>query len=315
MQSIRLLAIALTMAGAAFSQDLATGLAGHWELDEASGTVAADASGNGNHGTHVNGPVISTDVPALISHFSDRSLVFAAATDSSVTVPDSPSLSITGSITLAAWIKPTVDATIQQGIVEKWSAATGSAGYFLRLSSGECVTFCLLQAPGTVEITTTPRTVPLGVWTHVAGVYDSATQTLRIYVNGTMDPTTGTGAGPVDGTGPLMIGNAQGSNQFTGLIDDVRVYARALSDAEVAMLAAGGGAPSTAPPTGPPGVPPSAGAGTSGEGENGDNGINDTCQGGSIAGVRAGSGGVAALAGLGLFLFGRRRVGRGRETG
>jgi hypothetical protein len=307
MRSIRLLAISLSMAGAALAQDLTTGLVGHWELDETAGTVAADASGNGNHGTHVNGPVVSTDIPALISHFSDRSLAFAAAADTSVTVPDSASLSIAGSITLAAWIKPTVDATIQQGIVEKWTAATGSAGYFLRLSSGECVTFCLLQEGGTAEITTTPRAVPLNVWTHVAGVYDSGTQTLRIYVNGTMDPTTGTGAGPVDGAGPLMIGNAQGSNQFTGLIDDVRVYARALTDADVAALAAGGGAPS-APPAIPPAVlPPAGGGGSSGEGENGDDGINDSCPGGSIAGVHGPAGWMAAIAGLALSLFRRRR--------
>jgi hypothetical protein len=307
MQPIRFLAISLSMAGAAFAQDLTTGLVGHWELDETSGTVASDASGNGNHGTHVNGPVVSTDIPALISHFSDRSLVFAAAADTSVTVPDSASLSIAGSITISAWIKPTVDATIQQGIVEKWTAATGSAGYFLRLSSGECVTFCLLQAPGTAEITTTPRTVPLNVWTHVAGVYDSGAQTLKIYVNGAVDPTTGTGSGPVDGAGPLMIGNAQGSNQFTGLIDDVRVYARALTDADVAALAAGGGAPSVSPPATPPAVPPTPPSGTNRDNDNGDEGINDTCQGGSIAAVHAGSGWMAAIAGLGLCLFRRRR--------
>jgi hypothetical protein len=306
MQAFRLLAVSLALAGTAFAQDLTTDLVGHWELDETTGTVAADSSGNGNNGTLMNGPTPSTDIPAAISGFSDRSLSFTAAADTSVTVPDSPSLGITGSITLSAWIKPTVDATIQQGIVEKWTAATGQSGYFLRLSSGECLTFCLLQAPGTVEITTTPRAIALNVWTHVAGVYDSDTQTLMIYVNGTQDPTTGTGPGPVDGPGLLMIGNAQGSNQFTGLIDDVRVYSRALTAAEVAALASGQGAP-VPPATPPPVPPPPAGGRSSGDGANGDNGINDACWGGAIAAPRAGAGWMAVFAGLGLSFSRRRR--------
>jgi hypothetical protein len=73
-----------------------------------------------------------------------------------------------------------------------------------------------------------------GTWTHIATTYDGATQ--RLYVNGTLVATRAqTGNIAVSG-GALRIGgnNAWAGEFFQGLIDDVRVYRRALSAEEIA---------------------------------------------------------------------------------
>ena len=77
-----------------------------------------------------------------------------------------------------------------------------------------------------------PSALPVNQWTHVAGTYDGTT--LRLYVNGTqVSSQAKTGALQVNGL-PLRIGgNTYGSEFFRGLIDNLRIYNRALSAAEI----------------------------------------------------------------------------------
>ncbi|WP_369252841.1 LamG-like jellyroll fold domain-containing protein [Streptomyces sp. R41] len=78
----------------------------------------------------------------------------------------------------------------------------------------------------------------LNVWTHLAGVYDAAGQTLQLYVNGVPQgnpvPFTAT---PWKASGGLQVGrlwhNAAGKENFAGAIDEVQVWSRALADTEV----------------------------------------------------------------------------------
>jgi hypothetical protein len=74
--------------------------------------------------------------------------------------------------------------------------------------------------------------VPVNAWTHLAATYDGAT--LRLYVNGAQQATRAV-TGPLQtSAGPLRIGgNGVWDEWFAGLIDDVRVYNRALSPTEV----------------------------------------------------------------------------------
>ena len=74
--------------------------AGHWKLDEGSGTTAYDSSGNGNHGTLTNGPSwTSGKIGGAVS--------FDGA-DDYVQVPDSNTLDLANALTLAMWIKPAI---------------------------------------------------------------------------------------------------------------------------------------------------------------------------------------------------------------
>src|SRR5438874_8400922 len=72
----------------------------------------------------------------------------------------------------------------------------------------------------------------LNTWTHLAGTYDGAT--LRFYVNGAQVTSRALTGSIVSSTAPLRIGgNSVWGEYFTGAIDDVRVYNRALSATEI----------------------------------------------------------------------------------
>jgi len=74
--------------------------------------------------------------------------------------------------------------------------------------------------------------LPLNIWTHLAFSYDGAT--LRLYINGVQVGTQAL-TGPIAAsTGSLRIGgNAVWGEYFKGLIDEVRIYNRALSAGEI----------------------------------------------------------------------------------
>ena len=78
----------------------------------------------------------------------------------------------------------------------------------------------------------------LNVWYHVAGVYNAAARTLDIYVNGVLNNGTLTGTIPAsqqNSSVNVNIGRRSGGTgfYFNGIIDDVRIYNRALNQAEI----------------------------------------------------------------------------------
>ena len=78
----------------------------------------------------------------------------------------------------------------------------------------------------------------LNVWYHVAGVYNASARTLDIYVNGVLNNGTLSGTVPasqINSAVNVNIGRRSGGGgyYFNGVIDDVRIYNRALSQAEI----------------------------------------------------------------------------------
>ena len=79
----------------------------------------------------------------------------------------------------------------------------------------------------------------LNTWYHVAGVYNPATLTLDIYVNGKLDNGFLRGTVPSSQVIPNLnvnIGRRAAGYYFTGIIDDVRVFDRALSQTEIQSI-------------------------------------------------------------------------------
>ncbi len=224
-------------------------LMGYWPLDETALGTAADLSGNANTGTHSNNPTISTAV-APVPAGNQRSLLLTTGNDL-VQIPDSASLSVGGAFTLSAWINTnaTLPSANQQGILEKfeYNGTQFVNGFTFRLTTNGYLSFSVLDAVGPpFGITTAPRVVPLSAWVHVAGVYDPAlaSQNLKTYVNGALDPSTGNYTNPPgNGASNMHIGADYGSNQFSGNIDEARVYNRALTLEEVNVLRTGQPAP------------------------------------------------------------------------
>jgi hypothetical protein len=196
------------------------GLVGAWAFGEGSGPTTADASGNGNVGT-LTGAAWSTQGR------HGNALSFNG-TNNTVRVASSASLNLTTGMTLSAWIQPTVSQNGWRTVLFRQTDA-----YFL-MSAGDGA---LRPAGGgtlgsSTPYASAPTAIAVNAWTHVAVTYDGAM--LRLYVNGTQVATRAAGGVIQSSTNPLWIGGNQPYGEhFQGLIDEVRVYNRALTGVDI----------------------------------------------------------------------------------
>ncbi len=202
------------------------GLVAAYGFDETSGTQVLDASGNGNDGT-LSGPTRSTQAKF------GQSLSFSGS-NSLVTVSDSNSLDLTSGMTLSAWVYPTTWASGWKTVMMK--EVSGGLAYDLNSNSDAGLPNSTLSIGGYDRQLTAGSRLPSNTWTHLAATYDGTTQ--RLYVDGVQVGSraqTGTLAASAN---PLRIGgNTVWANEyFQGLIDEVRIYNRPLTQAEIVAV-------------------------------------------------------------------------------
>ena len=218
--------VAVTVANTAVGSPQPSGLVAAYGFAEGAGPTVADSSGNGNTGT-ISGATWTTQ-----GKFGSA-LVFGGTT-AGVTVPGgAASLRLTTGMTLEAWVYPTAAATNWSTVVMK--EQPGDLVYTLYAGSPA-------NQPNVYLNTATdassergiagPSALPLNTWSHLAGTYDGAT--LRLYLNGVLVASQAVTGAMVSSTGALRIGgNGVWGEYFTGRIDEVRIYNRALSAAEI----------------------------------------------------------------------------------
>jgi hypothetical protein len=182
---------------------------------------------------------------------------FDGASGCSVQVPDADSLNLRGSMTIEAWIKPSVplsQQTIWAPIVTKFYSPLPRNGWLL-FTSGTWST-----SPGLLSFQITDNCpdascvsgggswqgdlAPTNAFTHLAGVYDQSAGTMALYVNGLLTGQSSIGPYQIGRTTePLLIGgNSAEGPSFNGVIDEVTLYSRALSSNEIASIYAAGSA-------------------------------------------------------------------------
>jgi hypothetical protein len=198
-------------------------LVGYWKFDEASGFLAIDSSGNNNTGTLVNAP------GRVAGKLGPGALLFSSANQQYVTVANASSLnSPVRAITLAAWVNA-ADWGGNRRILQK-----GNSDNQYRLLAEAGVLKFHLNGVDTL----TASLPPIATWVHLAATWDGSTMT--IYTNGVPQASAGAGGTIVTTSDPLAIARKNGSgvsgDYFNGRLDDVRIYNRALSGLEIAML-------------------------------------------------------------------------------
>jgi hypothetical protein len=201
----------------------------------------ADGNGvdviGGNNATSKNGAGFS---PGFVGQ------AFALdGVDDYFAVPHDPGMNVTSAVTVSAWIKRNAVAGYADPVVKKAGEGTGQInGYTLEFSQADAsklMFWVYLEAAGWRA--SSAASIPLQQWTHVAGVYDGGA--VRVYVNGAeaAGPSPATGA-IVPSTNELEIGGdpANAGRHYSGLVDEVTIYGRALAASEIqAMHAAGSG--------------------------------------------------------------------------
>ena len=148
-------------------------------------------------------------------------------------------LNLTGDeVTLSAWIR--LESVADEGkILAKWSDAAQEFQYLLSTNGGDKCLFAIYDGETLIAQGTTVLSV--GVWYHIAGVYDGSD--LRVYCNGVEeDSTANTGNMPSFNI-PVRIGAGSGGsgseNPFDGDIGHCAIWNTPLSASEIASLANG----------------------------------------------------------------------------
>lgn len=198
------------------------GLVAYWSFGEGEGHIVFDKTANHNEGVSAN--------PTWLEGKQGFALRFDGVNDS-VTIRHSESLMPTDAITLSACISILGSAQAYHGIIGKNGYISGYR--LLVHGTNMKVLFQLAGEEGYNLWSSIP--VADDRWHFIAATYDGSK--MRLYIDGTKDPNEADRAGPIDAnTSPVMIGKPQYA--FNGLIDEVRIYNRALSEEEIYELMA-----------------------------------------------------------------------------
>ena len=231
-------------------------LLAHWTLDDGAGEVAADASGNENVGT-LHGPAWQA------AGRSGKALAFDGK-DDYVDLGNDRTLQLAGAMTLAAWVKRDAagGATLQHIVSKNGGDADRGWALFIDPAGKAGIRIATCPAGGDpasdeansqiARVQPMPATaasidlvgttvLPVGRWVHVAGTFEPGVA-VRIYVGGVKENERAIGKPAFvthqhDSRAGAGIGrSAEGAAYFRGLLDDVRIYRKALSPAEVQAL-------------------------------------------------------------------------------
>ena len=223
------------------------GLVGHWTFEEGAGSVTADVSGNGNTGTLQSSPtwIIENQFNSGALDFDGNDYVDVGPMD----VPGS-------AITIAAWMRAdSFRAPSSDNRIISKATGSGSQDHFymvsgIRQSGQDRLRFRLKTNGQTTTLIAGSGALNTGVWTHVVAWYDGSE--MRLYKDGIVVGSTSK-SGSIDTSAAVTTRIGQNPNNygtFDGILDDIRIYDRALNQSEIDEIIAGQPpTPDTTPPT------------------------------------------------------------------
>ncbi|MDX1981647.1 MAG: LamG-like jellyroll fold domain-containing protein [Bryobacteraceae bacterium] len=214
-------------------------LVGHWKFDEGGGTSAADSSGNNNTATLINA-AWSQGRAGAAANFNGGSGLPHARINGSASL-NSPS----AQITVAAWAYKHTNRPSWSTVASRQLGTGRDNQWYLSFLDGRPAFGINTTITGDQNLAA-PAIAPLQQWVHLAGTYDGVT--LRLYANGVeVASRPKTGVLRVDNNPLLVAANQNDASPdllFNGRVDELRLYQRALSGAEILAIYN-----SVAPPT------------------------------------------------------------------
>ena len=157
------------------------GITAGYAFNESSGTTTADASGHGLTGTLTSGAIFTT------AGKNGNALSLDGVNDY-VNLANPTALRLAGSITISAWIYATSNPIDDAAIVSKRTAAGVGFQLDTTIDTGpRTIGFKLTNTSGGQMLRYGSSTLQLNTWYYVTGVYNAASQTLDVYLNGQLD--------------------------------------------------------------------------------------------------------------------------------
>lgn len=209
------------------------GLMGYWAFEENTGLSAFDSSGKNLTGTLTNMDA-ATD---WVLGRRGKALDFDGGNDY-VELGNVANVNSNSSISISAWIK--ADSLTSYGLIV--GKDTTNRSYSLAVNPGATDRLWVFmegvsgyQQGGSSIIL--PRALNTGAWEHIVFTYDQANQRMKAYLNGVLTNNIAASGAMTTTSGSLQIGAGTGGfSYFDGIIDEVRIYDRAISDNEVRIL-------------------------------------------------------------------------------
>lgn len=209
-------------------------LLAYYRFDEGSGNIVKDCSGNGFDGVLLTQP----DGGSWTQGHSG-SAIRVDGTAGCVEIGAPPKLVLSQAITATAWVR--VDQYVSLGYIV---GKTKDASYFGWRIAGDTPAVITWDVPygnldGGGGPSASASNQPSGMWMHVAATF-AANDTIALYINGSQVASSSVSSAILDDSqATVRIGcRADTSLFFVGLIDEVRIYGRALPASEIATLAA-----------------------------------------------------------------------------
>jgi hypothetical protein len=198
------------------------GLTGFWRLDEGSGTTAKDSSGLGNDGTLVNGPI-------WVSGKTSNALQFDGSNDY-LNCGNSNTLrrDLEDSFTIEAWVYNKESGTGKVRIILGWFG-----NYEIAVDNNDQYRFHYRNSAGSWRSEWhTGKTAKANEWQHIAFTYDGTK--IRFYLNGKYAASKDIDVGfSYTGYSLRIAQQGSGNDYWKGIIDETRIYKRALTAEEI----------------------------------------------------------------------------------
>ena len=221
-----------------------TSLQGWWKLDATDtydssfpgNWTITDHSSNSNTGTSstmTQADLVQSDL-SFTNGYSPYALDFDGISNY-IDCGNGTGISITGDLTLSAWVYLDNAPNPYMSIFSKMSSTTRN--YTLYARSTRQLSITTQVSGGTIEFTTSNTAIPLNTWTHVVVTFNSGvTNGTKYYFNGTIDTVTGTHNTVAD-TSNLNIGKRTTSTQYLdGKISNASIWNAALTSTQVTEL-------------------------------------------------------------------------------
>lgn len=209
---------------------ISKGLVAYWSFDNSDAT---DDSGNGHNGTIYGNP-------KCVKGVSGRAYRFDGI-DDYIEVPDSNSLDILKEISITGWVNVNSYTDEWLGIVNK-ANSDGNDTFEICIHASKYLHFPLnFQSSGRSCYNSDPGSFNEGEWHFFGAVYDGTH--VRIYIDGILTNSYTSVDEPLNINDHNLIIGAEketfnGPHHFNGILDEIRIYNRALSESEIKELCA-----------------------------------------------------------------------------
>ena len=204
-------------------------LVGLWTFDEGQGATAVDWSGHGNHGKLEGNPqwVDGYELGALELDGSDDV----------VEVPLQPSITFEqgDSFSVLLWTKTQATPTPQDGIVGNYRTSTDPFWLLIANTDGGATMYVRDVGRAHSTVIASPSKINDGNWHHLAGIRDQQTKRLCLYVDGQLVVEESDETEDINSGQSIWIGDHL-NRYYDGLIDNLRIYNKALTVEEISQV-------------------------------------------------------------------------------